>query len=312
MGNKIFVMIPAYRDPLLVKTLKTAIENADIPENITFAIGMQYEEDSPDISFIPKRQLKTISVHPDGRPGVYKLRKMLTDLYSNEDYYLSIDSHTYLESSWDTKLIETLESTATKTGNEKTILVSHQGPGWGTDSYTQLGFGIHGSNGSYKLRLTEESCLLLKKPLCASLPRTYYLPAGVFFTRGDFANEIRWGELWQNEQEEPFLSFEAFMLGWDIFVLIHENIIDHRPEEYYEIVYKEAPTSSNRIFNDGFAVQTDNLDELIPKIWETYLHNDNELMVKKSLRSVEQWWKAIGLYDQYSIHAKNEIEALPN
>ena len=43
--DKIFVSIAAYRDPELVPTIKSALENAKYPERVHFGICRQYNPD---------------------------------------------------------------------------------------------------------------------------------------------------------------------------------------------------------------------------------------------------------------------------
>ena len=45
---KIFIQVASYRDPQLIPTIKSALENAKRPENLVFGIARQYH---PDDSF---------------------------------------------------------------------------------------------------------------------------------------------------------------------------------------------------------------------------------------------------------------------
>ena len=40
--SKIFIQIASYRDPQLIPTIKSALENAEFPERIHFGICRQY------------------------------------------------------------------------------------------------------------------------------------------------------------------------------------------------------------------------------------------------------------------------------
>ena len=42
---KIFIQIASYRDPELVKTVKSAIENSKNPKNLVFGIARQFHPD---------------------------------------------------------------------------------------------------------------------------------------------------------------------------------------------------------------------------------------------------------------------------
>lgn len=104
-NEKIFINIASYRDPTLVNTLKSALKNADKPEKIVFGIALQYfENEIPDLSFIPYNQVKIISYNPNERPGVTRIRYEISKLVTDEYWYLLIDSHTCFEKGWDSIL----------------------------------------------------------------------------------------------------------------------------------------------------------------------------------------------------------------
>lgn len=292
-------MIPAYRDPCLHETIHQIFMHSDYPERVFVAIGAQYDNIS-QISFLskyPQKNIKMLYINPENRPGVYRLRSMLNDLYDGEDYFLSIDSHTDLEMGWDTRLISILEDQP----NYKTVLESHQGDAWGTDKYNNLGLQLDtDGDGTPKLKL--DSSRVSYKPSDGSLPIVRYLPAGVFFTRGEFAREIRWGRLWQDSQEEAFLSYEVFMHGWEIRVLIKQNIINHNPDKYYEHVYmdtEQTRTTGYRNFADKYSYKQDG-PEVNKKILEAYLFNSGPFKLDNPIYTPRDWWETIGLLEDFN------------
>ena len=42
---KIFIQVASYRDPQLIPTIESALENAKHPENLVFGIARQYHPD---------------------------------------------------------------------------------------------------------------------------------------------------------------------------------------------------------------------------------------------------------------------------
>jgi hypothetical protein len=293
--STIFVMIPAYRDPVLLDTLKQIFNNADYPERIYVAVGAQYDDEipMPDLSEFNSKQLRILSIHPENRPGVYRLRHLLNKLYANEDYYLSIDSHTDLEESWDTNLIRILESQK----EYKSIIVAeetHENLEEGY--YEKLRMGIDDSNEFPRIVMKEWYPAKYDK---GSLPEVSYLQAGMFFTRGQFAREIRWGQYWQNDQEEPFLSYETFMLGWTKRLMVGYKIIIHSPKKYYDAVYLTAPASHERHFVDTWDYQMDYLPYVSPRIFQAYLYNTGPFKIVNAIKKPEEWWEHAGLIQQY-------------
>ncbi len=303
LNKTIFVMVPAYRDPILRETLYSLFNNATNPKRVFVAVAAQYDDEipMPSLDGIPEKNLRLLKIHPNNRPGVYRLRNILNKLYANEDYYLSIDSHTSLSKNWDEDLISLLESFDDK----KTILQAYE-PHFGQGDYQYLHYqmSISLDNEVNLPRVVMKDWFYKDFSKSGELPIANYIQAGMIFTRGIFAKEIRWGELWQNDQEEPFLSFESFLLGWTSRLMINYRIINHEPERYYNAVYKTIPESHNREFMDNWAVQKDDLSDVCPKIFEAMVNNSGPFMVHNAIRSPDAWWQSIGLEEEHQKYKK--------
>ena len=101
----IFISIASYRDPELIRTIKSAIDNAANPEKLVFSIVVQdLPTDIPDLSWI--KNLRLITMHPREARGAGYARSIAMSQYSGEDYYLQIDSHTIFEKNWDQECIK--------------------------------------------------------------------------------------------------------------------------------------------------------------------------------------------------------------
>lgn len=103
----ILVEIAAYRDDELSKTIASALASAALPERLHFAILHQYGPETED---------QVAQYHHDDRftiierswreaRGVGVARAECDSLYTDEDFYLQIDSHMRFESNWDERLI---------------------------------------------------------------------------------------------------------------------------------------------------------------------------------------------------------------
>lgn len=303
MGHQdktIFVMIPAYRDPVLRETLDSMFENASNPDRVFAAIAAQYDEEipMPSLDGIPDKNIRLLAIHPENRPGVYQLRSILNSLYANEDYYLSVDSHTVFSAGWDEGLIAKLESFE----DRKTVLQSYELEyEEGSSKYTHYQMSVSLDNEVGFPRVVMRDVFERDLP-AEDLPIANYVMAGAIFTRGSFAKEIRWGSLWQNDQEEPFLSFEMFMLGWTSRLMVKEKFFQHNPEKYYEAVYNSLPDSHNRDLKDNWKVQKDDLSDVCPKIFEAMMCNSGPFKVLGAVRSPKDWWYSVGLGEDYETY----------
>lgn len=104
----IFISIASYRDPLLQTTVVDAYRNASNPGNLVFGIVDQSDKDETfRLNELPfRQQVRYLRVDPIYARGACWARSAAQSLWSNEDYYFQIDSHTLFEPGWDTHLIE--------------------------------------------------------------------------------------------------------------------------------------------------------------------------------------------------------------
>jgi hypothetical protein len=292
-------MIPAYRDPMLRETLDSIFDNASYPNRVFVAIAAQYDENvpMPNLEGLPNKNIRLLSIHPENRPGVYRLRHILNKLYAGEDYYMSVDSHTFFEKDWDEGLIKKLESFEDK----KTVLQAYE-PGYedGSNRYLHYQMSVNLDNKVKMPRIVMRNWSYKNLLENDELPIPCYVQAGLIFTRGTFSKEIRWGELWQDDQEEPFLSFEMFVLGWTPRLMVKQKFFSHEPEKYYKTVYASNPSTDVRNFQDNWTMQKDNLYDVCPKILKAMIHNSGPFKVANAIRSPKEWWQSIGLEKEYN------------
>ena len=125
--NTIFISIASYRDPELLSTLHDCINNANHPENLTFGIAWQHSPDDEwDIldEFKNDSRFKIIDIDYKDSKGTCWARNMIQELWSNETYYLQLDSHHRFEKNWDMTLIKMLKSLK-KQGHKKPLLTTY-------------------------------------------------------------------------------------------------------------------------------------------------------------------------------------------
>ena len=105
--DKIFVHLPAYRDPELVPTIKDCLVQAKYPERIVFGICRQYNEtdkfDNLD-EFRDNKQFKLIEMVYTQAKGLPYARKLINELITDETYVLQLDSHHRFVKDWDDTL----------------------------------------------------------------------------------------------------------------------------------------------------------------------------------------------------------------
>lgn len=224
MNQAIFVSMASYLDPMLFFTLQNAIDKAEFPSLIRFAIVDQHVNDQrAAIAALPyARQVRYLNVHPQDTQGVSWARNLAFSLYDGEQYLLQIDSHMCFEQGWDSKLraqhrallersakpiistypyrFDLVDGVPVYTPSEgKTALVLRPHP------ETPLGAG------DVVLRFIGRH-MFTEQPVAGC-----HVAAGFLFCGGQFIEEVPYDPYLYFHGEEQSLAVRAFTRGWDIF-----------------------------------------------------------------------------------------------
>lgn len=108
-NDKIFVSIASYRDPQLSHTLKSIINKCSDVSRLSIVICEQNDvnDDFNIDSDLPN--VKIIRMNSKDAKGPCWARYLIQQEWTNEKYYLQIDSHTRFVDNWDIKLISDLD-----------------------------------------------------------------------------------------------------------------------------------------------------------------------------------------------------------
>ena len=123
--NKIFVSIASYRDIQCSYTLQNIINMAKNPSNLVIAIFQQNDSSDKECVFdsidLKGSTIKIIKCSNVEARGPCWARFILQQLWSGEEYFLQIDSHTRFVQDWDKLSIAELN----KSPNIKTCLTNY-------------------------------------------------------------------------------------------------------------------------------------------------------------------------------------------
>lgn len=246
----IFVQIAAYRDPLLVSTLKDMLEKATNPENLHITICHQYNpEDNYNLEFKEFKthpQFNIIEIPYKESKGLCWARNLIQREYKDEAYTLQIDSHMRFVWEWDRILIEMLESLRHK-GIKKPILTTYP-PHFEPFNFkyeetapNQIIFREFDKHGIYPIGWPSEipNWEVLTEPIPAR-----FLAGGFCFSIGAFCKEILDDPHLYFSGEEINLAVRAYTHGYDLYHP-HINITWH----YY--TRKETPKHWDDHFDTG-------------------------------------------------------------
>ena len=225
--DKIFIQIAAYRDPELVPTIKSIIQNADNPEHLVFCIALQYEEkDEFNKELEPYRNRDNfiiIEIPWKKSKGACWARNMIQQYYSQEEYTLQIDSHMRFVKSWDTKCKQMIKDLK-NTGYEKPLLTGYMPsftPGK-DDSFTKEPWKM-----KFDRFIPEGAVFFLPetidewKHLTGPVKSRFY-SAHFCFVEGIFCEEVQHDPNYYFHGEEISIAVRAYTHGYDLF---HPHIL---------------------------------------------------------------------------------------
>jgi hypothetical protein len=118
---RIFISIASYRDPELQWTIKSAITNANNSDNLYFGVVHQ----GVDSELFDIQEIKNISItkmHPKEARGAGYARSKAMELYSGQEYFLQVDSHTRFAPGWDLLCIDQLNRAKNISGHSRVLL----------------------------------------------------------------------------------------------------------------------------------------------------------------------------------------------
>ena len=219
---KIFVQIASYRDPQLVLTLKSMLENAKRPKNLRIGICRQYHPDDKFDSleeFEGDKRFRVINVLYTESKGVCWARNQVQQLYENEEYTMQIDSHMRFEKDWDETFIKMIKQLQKK-GFDKPLLTAYvssfnpdNDPAERIREPWRMAFDRFIPEGAvFFLPETIPNWQNLKEPV----PSRFY-SAHFCFTLGQFSLEVQHDPEFYFHGEEISIAARAYTHGYDLF-----------------------------------------------------------------------------------------------
>lgn len=244
--NYIFVQIASYRDPQLIPTLDSMLDNADHPENLHVGIcwqhgpeegtelfldagfdiaGFQQEEDNhPLITATYKGAKFTIIDVPHlESQGACWARWSIQQLYTDEKYTLQLDSHHRFVPHWDKQCIDMLEGLRYK--SKKPVLTAYipsfdpdNDPAGRVREPWKMDFDRFIPEGAvFFIPSTIDNYMELKEPM-----RARFYSAHFCFADGSFATEVQHDPQYFFHGEEISIAARAFTHGYDLY---HPHIV---------------------------------------------------------------------------------------
>lgn len=219
----IFISIASYRDPELERTIHSALDNAVNPQDLHFGVMLQeFEKFAPDLSWVPNLTLNTI--HPKMARGAGYARAQIIPMYSGQDYFLQIDSHTIFEKNWDQLCINQYKK-AQEISNNNKIILSYFPPPFYVEPNKQISI-IKNSKTQLPYPTKQKPMLTKRGDWTAqrvelsnkNIPEeSTTILAGFVFSTGELIQEVPYDPEISFFGEELCFAIRAWTRGWDIY-----------------------------------------------------------------------------------------------
>jgi glycosyltransferase involved in cell wall biosynthesis len=228
---KIFIQIASYRDPQLIPTIESALENAKYPKNLVFGIARQYHPDDKfdDLSKYEKdKRFRILNIFYLDAKGACWARNQIQQLYKDEEYTLQIDSHMRFAPDWDVEMIKMISDLQEK-GYPKPLLTGYvssfdpdNDPQARVQDPWRMVFDRFIPEGAvFFLPETIPGWQELTEPVTSRFYSAHYC-----FTLGQFSKEVQHDPDYYFHGEEISIAARAYTWGYDLFHP-HKTLIWH-------------------------------------------------------------------------------------
>jgi len=240
MNNKetILLHLPAYRDPELVPTIESALQNAKYPKRIHFGICRQFNEDDKFDNLDAYRKDKRFHImdvpYKEAKGLPWARAQINENLLTDQDYILQLDSHHRFEKDWDETLIDMHNDLEAQ--GYKPILAGYlplydpfNDPQGRTMEPWQQTFASFYPHGTIFIR----PALLHGWQDMTQPPMSRFLSGHFCFARSEWAREIKHDPDIYFSGEELNLTVRSYTHGYDLFhphklVIWHSTMREER------------------------------------------------------------------------------------
>ena len=319
----IFVHIPAYRDPELVKTIDSLFNNSKYPENVYVGVCHQCKDDDLYIKDLEKYRshtnVKILDVPYTETKGLCWARnKINTELYNNESYYLQLDSHHRFAKNWDVELINMLHNLndpmAILTGYPYSYFpeTEIENQEYAPDNNTLENIPFNFTSGDNHISIRPEHVFDVHNPIKAR-----FVAGGFIFTFGHFVLTCPHDPNIYFSEEVP-LSIRAYTHGYNLYhphrqYVFHEYTRQNKPKVWTDIPHWNSlnPTSRERTICLLFGQKTIDLKQYglgTIRTIEEYEHYSGIYFGKRKIHPYTLQKKQPPIYNLTNLKYIDEIE----
>ena len=231
-NEKIFVSIASYRDPDVVNTVDSLLDNSDDPDNLRIVIVDQWGNHPDEVRPQPSKNVEVVRIPYQQSKGCCWARYMSQKKYTDEKYYMQIDAHSRAMSGWDTFATDTLNELL-EDGVEKPVLSTYAESMQFTPSkeydYFNSDVNVVITTRGFENKDNDKILNCEKSNYYVDHKRPVRMPwvlAGFIFSYGSMIKEVPYNQNLYFQGEEDDLSIRLFTNGYDVYSC-PRNLIGH-------------------------------------------------------------------------------------
>jgi hypothetical protein len=223
MRASIFVSVAAYCDPMLGFTLRSAMAQADDPGRVFLGVVEQTLPADQLRLQTPwsASQVRWARLHALEARGPCWARALAMSLYQGEDWFFQVDSHTWFEPGWDTRLLRWAQRCQAL--NPRCLLSCYPNPfrmEAGEPYATVVGPQVlaHVVGDASQFQPDHPVLMFEGVPVASAEPVPgIHSGAGCLFGPGSVVDALPYDPQLYFHGEEQALALRAWTRGWDIF-----------------------------------------------------------------------------------------------
>ena len=258
--KSIFVSVASYCDSRVTDTLTSIYNEATNPNRVFVGLHLQDTQEAYDELLkydFPNLRIK-FTLKENAQGVVWARNKIKEELYSDEDYFMQIDSHSRVKKNWDNILINQYENI-----DEDKVIISTYPNHFDIPDYekkylnvpynTPLRIKRHLLEDSIDNRCQSENLASLED---YQVRESRWVAAGFLFTTKAWLDEVKLPNEIRFNGEEDYLTFLSYLKGWNIRVPSEATV-------WHNYDFKDSTTNEPyREHNNSYLI-TDHSKELV-------------------------------------------------
>jgi hypothetical protein len=316
-NKKILYSMAAWNDSTIVNTMQSVLRTAAYPENIVFAVCLNYDNEEPDFSSITNeiRIIRDKEDFGDNKaPGIIRVRNAIRRLIKDETYFCQTDAHTENLDGWDAILIHDIDEMS----KDRKVIISkqveridtiHMEPFDDNNNWYSKWFLYGHRYENFNIRaeptLDGQKDFIGKYKINDNYFLNRYVSCNFIFAKAEWISDMEFPDYHAMPFEEQELSIACYVNGYDVVSPIGKRCYNFSGgDPKYDWPYDERWwkfIGTNRDDRSHWArIWIEDTTEMRNEVAKLMLFGKNKYMSFEGLeRTVHDFYKAIDKEKEY-------------